>query len=231
VRNLPLFLLKVFALSFALLLLWLAIGEYALSGLARIALVPLTVSGYRPTGVEVTGKTVQFSSAIPGRSRQCDVELAPMGFIVFLSLALAFAPMGVSRRLKATGLGIIFMLGFHVLYLSLRVLLFSSAAPATGWAYLLRFFVPLAILFPVLLWVLLFPVDLFRFSRTPLLTLRKNDCPICGSRREDVAAHIRDAHGTGKKGLKSRAARRYFETYGEEGKEQNKQKRGKVEEK
>ncbi|KPJ59470.1 MAG: hypothetical protein AMJ46_11180 [Latescibacteria bacterium DG_63] len=216
-RKLSPFLLKVFAFSVGFFLLWLVIGEYALSALAKIVLVPLTVSGYRPTGTEVVGKSIYFTSAVPGQNRRCDVELAPMGFIVFLSLALAFGPMSPSRRLKATGLGFLIMLAFHILYLSLRVLLFSSAGFASSTTYLLRFFVPAAILFPVILWVLLFPVDIFRFARTaPQLRLKVDKCPICGSERADVATHMREAHGTGKKGLKSRAARRYFEAFGEE---------------
>jgi hypothetical protein len=214
VRNLSPFLLKVFAFSIAFFLLWLVVGEYALSALARVVLVPLTIFGYRPTGIEVVGKTIYFTSAIAGKSRQCDVELAPTGFIVFLSLVLAFGPMGISRRLKATGLGILIMLGFHVLYLSLRVLLFSSAGSGSSGMYLLRFFVPAAILFPVILWILLFPVDIFRFARSSDTTLRMDRCPICGSRRDDVAIHMRTAHGTGKKGLKSRAAERYLEAFG-----------------
>ncbi len=210
------FLLKTFAFSMAFFLLWLGIGEYALSALARIVLVPLTVAGYRPTGIEVVGKTIYFISATAAKSRQCDVELAPTGFIVFLSLALAFAPMKVSRRLKVTGLGFLIMLGFHVLYLSLRVLLFPSAGMAGTETYLLRFFVPAAILFPVILWVLLFPVDVFRFARAADGGVRMGSCPICGSRNDDVEAHIVAAHGKGKKGLKSRAAKRYFRTFGRE---------------
>ncbi|UCF79382.1 MAG: hypothetical protein JSW03_03805 [Candidatus Eiseniibacteriota bacterium] len=212
-RKLSPFLLKVVAFSFALFLLWLVVGEYALSGLGRMVLVPLTLCGYRPTGVEVSGKTIHFTSAIAGRNRQCDVELAPTGFIIFLSLALAFSPMEWRRRLKAIGLGIVLLLGFHILYLSLRVLLFSSGGSPGYVTYFLRLFVPAAILFPVVLWALLFPVDLFRFASPPSVAFRIDECPVCGSRRDDVASHIREAHGTGKKGMKSRAARGYFEAF------------------
>ena len=210
-RRLLLFLLKFFALSIGFFFLWIFIEKYALSALAKIVLVPVTLLGYRPTDVEVIGKTIRFVSAIPGRTCTCDVELAPMGFIVFLSLAFSTSPIAVLRRLKITGLGLVFLMCFHVLYLSIRVLLFAPGGFRGADAYLVRFFVPAGILFPVILWVLLFPTNLLRFSETPIRAFRADTCPICGSRKDDVLTHIRDAHGRGKKGLRSPAVKRYLE--------------------
>jgi hypothetical protein len=217
VRKLFLFLLKFFVFSVAFFFLWIAIEEYALSALAKIVLVPITLFGYKPTGIEVVGKAIRFISAIPGRTCKCDVELAPIGFIVFLSLAFSISPLAKSARLKATGLGLLLLLCFHVLYLSLRVLLFAPGGFRGANAYLVRFFVPAGILFPVVLWVLLFPTSLLRFAKMPKSTLTADTCPICGGRKEDMFAHIRDAHGKGKKGLKSSAAKHYFELFKNQG--------------
>jgi hypothetical protein len=213
VRKLFLFPLKFFAFSIAFFVLWIAIGKYALSALAKIVLVPITLFGYEPTGIEVVGKTIRFISAIPGRTRACDVELAPMGFIIFLSLAFSISPVTKSSRLKSTGLGLLLLLCFHVLYLSLRVLLFAPGGFQGAEAYLMRFFVPAGILFPVILWVFLFPTRLLQFTQMPRSTLTADTCPICGGRKQDMFAHIRDAHGKGKRGLKSLAAKRYFELF------------------
>jgi hypothetical protein len=217
VRKLFLFLLKFFAFSVGFFFLWIVIEEYALSALARIVLVPLTLFGYKPTGVEVVGKTIRFISAIPGRTCKCDVELAPIGFIVFLSLAFSTSPLTRCRRLKAAGLGLLLLLCFHSLYLSLRVLLFAPGGVLGVNAYLVRFFVPAGILFPVVLWVVLFPINLLRFPKTSASVLKADTCPVCGARKEDMFAHIREAHGKGKKGLKSQAAKRYFELFRNEG--------------
>ncbi|MCX5800376.1 MAG: hypothetical protein NTX17_03210 [Candidatus Eisenbacteria bacterium] len=215
-RNLFLFLLKFFVLSVGFFLLWILIEKPALAALGKIVLVPVTLFGYRPTGMEVVGKTIRFVSAIPGRTCNCDVELAPIGFIVFLSLAFSTSPVALSRRLKATGLGLLLLLCFHAAYLSLRVLFFAPGGFQGADAYLIRFFVPAGILFPVVLWVIFFPTNLLQFAKTPESTLRADTCPICGSRRGDVFAHIRDTHGKGKKGFKSRAAKRYLELFGKE---------------
>jgi hypothetical protein len=217
VRKLFLFLLKFFAFSIAFFFLWTVIEKYALFALARIVLVPITLFGYKPTGIEVVGKAIRFISAIPGRTCKCDVELAPMGFIVFLSLAFSISPVAKSSRLKSTGLGLLLLLCFHVLYLSLRVLLLGPGGFRGAAAYLVRFFVPAGILFPVILWVLLFPTSLLQFARTPRSTLTADTCPICGGRKQDMFAHIRDDHGKGKRGLKSRAAKHYFELFKDQG--------------
>jgi len=78
-----------------------------------------------------------------------------------------------------------------------------------------RFLAPAGILLPVVLWILLFPTGLFGFGKPPATHFRRNVCPVCGTRKDDVLAHIVQAHGKGKKGLKSRMARRYLELYGE----------------
>lgn len=212
-RKFLLFLLKFFSLSIGFFFLWIFIEKYALSALAKVVLVPVTLFGYRPTGVEVIGKTIRFISATPGRTCSCDVELAPMGFIVFLSLAFSTSPVSISRRLRVTGLGLVFLACFHVLYLSLRVLLFAPGGFQGADAYLVRFFAPAGILFPVILWVLLFPTNLLKFSETPGRAYRADTCPICGSRRDDVLAHVSEAHGRGKKGLKNPAVKRYLELF------------------
>ncbi len=212
--RLSLFLAKVFGFSLCFFLLWLAVGGYTLWLLGKIVTVPLTVFGFHPTGIEVTGKAIRFLSAVPGRTRICDVELAPLGFIVFLSLAFATAPVALRRRVTGVALGLLFLLGFHVFYLSVRVLLFSpDTSPQT---LLVRFLAPAGILFPVVLWILLFPTDLFRFGRRSEAKFSRDVCPICGSRRDDVIAHVREAHGKGKKGLRSSAVRRYLELLGDE---------------
>jgi hypothetical protein len=217
VRRLVLFLVKFFAFSIGFFLLWIMIEEFALAALAKIVLVPVTVLGYKPTATEVVGKTIRFVSAIPGRTCNCDVELAPIGFIVFLSLSFSISPVAASRRLKATALGLLLLLCFHVFYLSLRVLLYGPGGFGGVEGYIVRFFVPAGILFPVVLWVALFPTNLLQFAKTPAKTLRADTCPICGGRKEDMFAHIRDAHGRGKMGLKSRAARSYFKLFRSEG--------------
>ncbi|MBN1504159.1 MAG: hypothetical protein JW952_03760 [Candidatus Eisenbacteria bacterium] len=212
-KRLFLFLLKLLAFSFGFFLVWLLVGEYTLWALGKVTLIPLKVFGYQPTGMEVDAKAIHFFSALPGRSRVCDVELTPVGVIVFLSLAFATAPVPVWRRLKATLLGLALLLCFHVAYLSVRVLLFSPSA--TSQMLLVRFFAPAGILLPVVLWILLFPTGLFGFGKIPATQFRRNVCPVCGTRKDDVVTHIIQAHGRGKKGLKSRAARRYLELYGD----------------
>jgi hypothetical protein len=217
VRKLSLFLLKVFVLSFCFFLLWLLVGEYTLWALGKVTLVPLTLFGYQPTGIEADAKTIHFFSAIPRRNRVCDVELTPVGVIVFLSLAFATAPLAIRKRVRATLIGLLFLLGFHVAYLSVRVLLFSAdPAPQT---LLIRFFAPAGILLPVVLWIVFFPTDLFRFGRTPSPQLKPNVCPVCGAKKDDVFSHIVQAHGRGKKGLGSKASKRFVELYGQGGPE------------
>jgi hypothetical protein len=211
-RNLSLFLLKVFGLSLCFFALWTYAGEYALWLLGKAVTVPLTVFGYQPTGMEVAGKAVRFVSSIPGNNRTCDVELAPVGFIVFLSLASATAPVALRRRLKLIVIGLLFLLSFHVVYLSLRVLLYTQVGgPQT---LLLRLFVPVGILFPIMLWILLFPTNLFSFARPREARYSLGVCPICGSKRDDVISHILSAHGRGKRGLRSKAARQYVALFG-----------------
>lgn len=207
-----LFLLKFFVLSVGFFLLWILIQKYALSILGRIALVPITLLGYRPTGIEVVGKAIRFISATPGRTCKCDVDLAPIGFIIFLSLAFSFSPLVLSRRLRATGLGLLFLLCFHVLYLSLRVLLFEPGGFHGIDAYLIRFLAPAGILLPVILWVVLFPTGLLQFARPPVRAFRRDTCPICGHHTEEMIVHIEKAHGKGRSGLKSREAKCYLES-------------------
>jgi len=215
VKRLSLFLLKLLLFSFCFFVVWLVVGEYTLWALGKVVLVPLKVFGYQPTGLEVEAKAIHFFSALPGRSRVCDVELTPVGVIVFLSLAFATAPVSVRRRVKSTLLGLLLLLGFHVVYLSLRVLLFS-ASPGSQ-TLLVRFLAPAGILLPVVLWILLFPTGLFGFGKMPATQFRRNVCPVCGTRKDDVVTHIVQAHGRGKKGLKSKASRRYMELFGEAG--------------
>lgn len=212
-KKLSVFLLKIFAFSFCFFLLWLLVGEYTLWALGKVVLVPLTVFGYQPTGIEVEAKAIHFFSAITGRNRVCDVELTPVGIIVFLSLAFAAAPVPLKRRVRSTLLGLLFLLSFHVVYLSLRVLLFSPSPSSQ--ALLIRFLAPAGILLPVVLWVILFPTGLFGFGKIPATRFRHNVCPVCGTRKDDVVSHIVQGHGKGKKGLRSRASRRYLEIYGE----------------
>jgi hypothetical protein len=213
VTKLFLFLLKLLVFSLCFFVVWLLVGEYALLALGKVVLVPLKLFGYQPTGLEVDGKTIHFFSALPGRSRVCDVELTPVGIIVFLSLAFASAPVRWKKRLKATLLGLLLLLAFHAVYLTLRVLLFSPNV--TSQTLLVRFLAPAGILLPVALWILLFPTGLFGFGKPAATQFRRNVCPVCGTRKDDVVAHIAQAHGKGKKGLKSRMARRYLELYGE----------------
>jgi hypothetical protein len=213
VKRLFLFLLKLLVFSFCFFLVWLLVGEYTLWALGKVVLVPLKVFGYQPTGVEVETKTIHFFSALPGKSRVCDVELTPVGVIVFLSLAFASSPMRLRRRLRSALLGLLLLLAFHALYLTLRVLLFSPTASSQ--TLLVRFLAPAGILVPVVLWILLFPTGLFGFGKSPAAQFRRNVCPVCGTRKDDIVAHIVQAHGKGKKGLKSKKARRYLELYGE----------------
>ena len=212
-KRLSLFLLKLLVLSFCFFVAWLLVGEYTLWALGKAVLVPLKVFGYQPTGMEVDAKAIHFFSALPGKSRVCDVELTPVGVIVFLSLAFASAPVPLRRRLKSTLLGLLLLLSFHAVYLSLRVLLFSPSPNSQ--TLLVRFLAPAGILLPVVLWVLLFPTGLFGFGKIPASRFRSNVCPVCGTRKDDVVSHIVQAHGKGKKGLRSRAARRYLELYGD----------------
>lgn len=212
-RSLLLFLLKFFAFSVGFFFLWLLIEEHALSALARIVLVPVTLFGYRPTGFEVVGKTIRFISSIQGRTCSCDVELAPLGFIIFLSLAFSTSPVAWSRRLKGIGLGLLLLACFHVLYLSVRVLLFAPGGFRGAGAYFVRFFVPAGVLLPIALWLVLFPTSFLRTRERPKKTLRQGVCPICGSQREDMLAHVSEAHGKGKTGLKNPEAKRYFEAF------------------
>ncbi len=213
-KKLSLFLLKLLVFSFCFFLLWLVIGEYTLWALGKVVMVPLKVFGYQPTGIEVEAKTIRFLSALPGRTRVCDVELTPVGVIVFLSLAFATAPVTWRRRLRSTLLGLVLLLSFHAVYLSLRVLLFSPSPNSQ--TLLVRFLAPAGILLPVVLWVLFFPTGLFGFGKIPAARFRPNVCPVCGTRTDDVTAHIVRANGKGKKGLRSTKARRYLEIYGKE---------------
>ncbi len=211
-RKLSLFLLKLLVFSLCFFVLWLLVGEYTLWALGQVVTVPLKLFGYQPTGIEVQAKTIHFFSAIPEKSRLCDVELTPVGVIVFLSLAFAYSPVRLKRRLRSTLLGLALLLLFDAVYLTLRVLLFSQTENAQ--THLVRFLAPAGILLPVALWVLLFPTGLFGFGKLPAAHFRRNVCPVCGTRKDDVVAHIIHAHGRGKKGLKSRTARRYLELYG-----------------
>jgi len=213
VRKLFLFLLKLLMFSLCFFVIWLLVGEYTLLALGYVVEVPLKLWGYQPTGLQIEGKAIHFFSALPGRSRVCDVELTPVGIIIFLSLAFATAPVRLKRRLRSALLGLLLLLAFHAVYLTLRVLLFSPAD--TSQMMLVRFLAPAGILLPVALWILLFPTGLFGFGKPAATQFRRNVCPVCGTRKDDVVAHIVQAHGKGKKGLKSRMARRYLELYGE----------------
>lgn len=210
-KRLLLFLLKFFGLSVGSFFLWILIQQYALTALGKIVLVPLTLLGYKPTGFEVIGKTIRFVSSIQGRNCNCDVELAPLGFIIFLSLAFSTSDIPLPRRVKVTVLGLIYLLCFHVLYLSSRVLLFTPGGFKGASAYLVRFFVPAGVLLPVILWIILFPTNLLRFKEKPRRVFDQDTCPICGSHREDMFLHIKEAHGKGKMGLRNPEVKRYFE--------------------